>query len=171
MTVRKPVAPRWVLSAAATAALVAVAAVPARADIPAAGTVFQLKTAFDGTMLCVSSTKKELAWTLVPCDKEDASQHWKSTANGNGIKSVATGECLENESLIAKLCKHREPTANPWQQDRQGRVWRQGDNSITRTFLMPLKHNSYGNILSFGTLSDGTTPESAGLFAFDSVPS
>ncbi|MEU3002629.1 hypothetical protein ABZ684_34645 [Streptomyces sp. NPDC006995] len=161
---------RSAVSLGASAALVAGVAAPAGADVPAAGTTFQIKTAFDGTMLCVSSRATDAAtYALVPCDSTDSAQHWQLTPNGSAIKSLSTKKCLASGSFERSLC--RSPYGHPWQEDKNGRVFRQEDNSITKKFWSPFKHNSHGNVLGFSTRSDGTTPPGAGFFAFDPIAS
>ncbi|MGW8981357.1 hypothetical protein ACWGQ9_01700 [Streptomyces parvus] len=161
---------RGAVSLCASAALVTSVAAPAGADVPGVGTTFQIKTAFDGTMLCVSSREADAAtYALVPCDSTAAAQQWQLTPNGSAIKSLSTGKCLARGSVERSLC--RSPYGHPWQEDKNGRVFRQEDNSITRTFWDPFKHNSHGNVLGFSMRSDGSTPQGAGFFAFDPIAS
>jgi hypothetical protein len=166
-----PVRTRLVLAVAAVATLAGVTAGPAQANIPPTGTEFQIKTAFEGSMLCVSSDKKDAAtWALVPCDREDIKQHWKRSPSGRNIVSVATKQCIATHSLVSDMCKHgRDPQGEPWQQGRYGRVWRKGDNSITKTFFEPIAHQFHGPVLGFVGTTNGVTPERAGFFAFDTV--
>ncbi|MBK3533618.1 ricin-type beta-trefoil lectin domain protein [Streptomyces sp. MBT56] len=159
---------RCAVSVCASAALVGVAAVPAGADVPAVGTTFQIKTAFDGTMLCVSSQETDtVTYALVSCDSTNRAQQWQLTSDGREIKSLATGKCLASGSIERSTC--RNLYGHPWQEDKNGRVSRQEDNSITRTFWRPFKHNSFGNVLGFVRPSNGTTPDGLSLFAFDPI--
>ncbi|MEV0925477.1 ricin-type beta-trefoil lectin domain protein [Streptomyces spongiicola] len=159
---------RSAVSLCASAALVTGFAAPAGADVPAVGTAFQIKTAFDGAMLCVSSRETDAAtYALVPCDSADSAQQWQLTPNGSAIKSLSTGKCLASGSIERSLCQ--PAYGHPWQEDRNGRVSRQEDNSITRTFWKAFKHNSYGNVMGFATSANGTTPSQAGFFAFDPI--
>ncbi|MFF7335877.1 hypothetical protein ACFZAT_00925 [Streptomyces sp. NPDC008163] len=159
---------RGAVSLCASAALVTAVGAPAGADVPAVGTTFQIKTAFDGAMLCVSSREADaITYALVPCDSTDSAQRWQLTPNGSAIKSLSTGKCLASGSIERSLC--RSPYGHAWQEDKNGRVSRQEDNSITRTYWSPFKHNSHGNVLGFQVRGNGTTPEQAGFFAFDPI--
>ncbi|MGV4927929.1 RICIN domain-containing protein (plasmid) [Streptomyces sp. BHT-5-2] len=161
---------RLALSLVSAATLAMVAASPAQANIPPVGTEFQIKTAFEGKLVCVSSHKTDARnYALVDCDRDDANQHWKRTSNGRGIVSVTTGECLADNSISSAICKHRQPVAEAWHQGRYGRVWHQGRDSITKTFLRTSRHNTQGAVLGFQTSTNGTTPQGAGFFAFDMV--
>jgi hypothetical protein len=73
--------------------------------------------------------------------------------------------------MYANWCRsHDIKTTRPWQQDSQGRVWRQGSNSITRQFLTaPFRHSEYGPMVSIAERTNGTIPEDAVPFTIEVV--
>jgi hypothetical protein len=164
---------RIVLGALGAVGLTLAASVPAYADVPAEDTVFQITTDFTGGELCAASARNEFGseiFPLVPCDGGDAKQLWKISANGRSIQNVETSVCLD-DGLLARpaLCARQPRGPLKWHQDSLGRVWRQGRDSITRTYWVPVAHLTHGPILGFSTRTNGTIPADSGVFTFQEL--
>jgi hypothetical protein len=160
---------RVIVTAAAAAALVAVAAVPAGADVPSKGDTFVVSTFFEGKILCATTHQEPgfvPVFPLVACNIGNPAQQWKIAANGRFFENVASGMCLSHHSYFRpkERCEHATSGPLVWHQDVLGRVWMPGDNSITKTFWAPIRHIEYGPMISFSTRSNGTTPGDATPF-------
>ncbi|MFZ3562885.1 hypothetical protein ACOKM5_43920 [Streptomyces sp. BH097] len=161
---------RFALTAAIAGVLATGAASSAQATIPPAPKAFQIKTVFEGKMMCVSSHKTDAVnWGLVDCDRDDTGQHFKRASNHRGIQNVSTGKCIAENPGMDAVCRAGKEVGTPWKQDRYGRVFKQGDNSITRLYFHVFRHNSQGPVLGFKGTTNDVTPEETGYFAFDAV--
>jgi hypothetical protein len=163
---------RTALTVAAAALLPTIAAAPAQADIPDKGDTFVISTVFEGTILCATTHKEPgllPVHTLVPCNIKAPEQQWKRSDSGRFFQNVGSGICLDDAIRSKALCDRTIAGPSVWQQGVLGRVFKPGDNSITKTFWAPIRHQQFGPMISFQGRSNGTTPDDATPFHFGVV--
>jgi hypothetical protein len=168
---------RIALALTGAACLAAVTGPLAHAAIPPAGTVFQVKTQFEGVTVCASAPFDNgggvLLFPLVPCDKTNTDQQWRRTANNRSIENVRSGQCLSDLNLVARHCKQQfvgKPGKLEVQQDDQNRVWRQGNDSLSKTYWGALRRDVGGLTMYFQPNGgNGTVSRAALPFTFPTV--
>lgn len=163
---------RLALLAVGITGLAFAAAPAASASVPAPGSTFLIKTVFKGATLC-ASPNNNLTWPLVSCDKSNKNQQFEYSDNGKCIRNVGkptfTIEAVPRDILDFQ-CNLAPMVKQPWTQNADGYVWRQGDNSITRDWW--INTDAGGQTKPYmGTFetTNNTRPNNAGTYTFDLV--
>jgi hypothetical protein len=148
-------------------ALAATAVTPAHADIPKAGTVFQVQTTFEGAAVCASVGKTEYRdpfFPLSPCDKANKGQQWRVTDKGY-IENVASGRCISDMGFLVVYCQ-RARRGQALRQDSQNHVFVPGKDALSKTYWGAQRLPIGGLQVTFPGTVDGTVPRPAASFAF-----
>ncbi|WP_328315391.1 hypothetical protein [Streptomyces sp. NBC_00388] len=173
MLLKKRSCARAAFILAGAAALAATTLAPANADIPPAGTTFQIRTQFEGKAMCAEEPKPNdfgvLFYPFSHCDKRNPYQKWRLSKNGEGIQNIQSKICLHDHQYLAKHCVSVPRGKLAWKQDGKGHVFRQDGDAITRKFWYVIPHNYKGLIMSFQRTTNNTVPSNAGTFTFPTV--